>query len=355
MQVTHTYPPYVGGLSNVTENLSKKLAKMGHEVTVITLDVDGNLPRKEEIDGVKIKRFKGYAPFQAYFCPSPSAIEYLRRVKADVIHVHNIGALLVPATWWAIKDRLQNLTYVVSPHHHRAGSKWHTKLLWKPYKPIASKTIKAAHAVHAVSNHESKLIQKDFGVKPVMIPNGIAEGVLKCVWRRPSSETVITYAGRLEKYKRVHKMLEAVAMIKSVKSEITVRVIGQGPAEKQLLNLAKSLDVKIEHHKFLPRNEYLKLLSESTCFVNISKYEAFSIVTAEALSIGMPAVVAKPWGFHFVDAGSVELVDGESAGEIAIAVEKAIKNSSSSQQRSVNAFLSWDEVAKQIVTKIYGR
>ncbi|RLE91931.1 MAG: glycosyltransferase family 1 protein, partial [Thermoprotei archaeon] len=48
VQVTHTYPPYVGGLSHVTENLSKKMAKMGHEVTVVTLDVDGNLLRKEE-------------------------------------------------------------------------------------------------------------------------------------------------------------------------------------------------------------------------------------------------------------------------------------------------------------------
>jgi len=48
--------------------------------------------------------------------------------------------------------------------------------------------------------------------------------------------------------------------------------------------------------KFLepqPRDKYLELLSKARYAINPSKHEAYSIFTAEALAIGVPAIISK--------------------------------------------------------------
>ncbi len=104
VMVAHSYPPYIGGLSYVVDNLSKALAEMGHLVEVVTLDTSGKLPRVEERRGVVVYRFRGYAPDGGYFAPSPGFVKHIARSSGDVYHLHNIGALTVPvaaATLWA--------------------------------------------------------------------------------------------------------------------------------------------------------------------------------------------------------------------------------------------------------------
>ena len=101
VQVAHAFPPYVGGLSHVVELLSLNLAQLGHQVQVITLDADHRGSRLEDYKGVKVRRFSCFAPFNAYFFPSPEALNFLGKVKADIVHAHNIGSIFVPACWFA--------------------------------------------------------------------------------------------------------------------------------------------------------------------------------------------------------------------------------------------------------------
>jgi glycosyltransferase involved in cell wall biosynthesis len=42
-----------------------------------------------------------------------------------------------------------------------------------------------------------------------------------------------------------------------------------------------------------PRERYLELVSRARYAINPSKYEAFSIFTAEALAIGTPAIISR--------------------------------------------------------------
>ena len=348
-QVTHAFPPYHGGLSHVVEMLSKNLVAQGHEVEVVTLDPSAKLKKSEYLEGVKVKRFYGIAPSNCYFVPSPTAISYLRSVRADVIHAHNIGALLVPAYWLAIRNKIDDFSFVLSPHHHLAGSTWHTKLFWKPYGPLARRIVQSARIVHCVSKYEAKLVKEKFGANSIVIQNGVAEDTFQCSWNPPSDCLVLTYAGRLEKYKRVHNIIKAAAILLRLGHKVSVRIIGEGPELQPILRLSSRLGVAVQHYDFLPRKDYLELLSTSSYFVNPSRYEAFSIVTAEARTIGLPAIVSRPWGEIFENSNNVLLVNGDSPSEIAQAATKTTK----SQSREPYTFMSWGDVTKRLIREAY--
>jgi glycosyltransferase involved in cell wall biosynthesis len=349
VQVAHTFPPEITGLSHVSDMISRSLVRQGHAVEVVTLDASGKLDRIEDYEGVYVRRFSCLAPSNSYFLPSPRSISYLKSVEADIVHAHNIGALLVPSCWWAIRSRLDRISFVLSPHHHAAGNAWHTKMLWMPYRPLARHVVRSADAVHCVSEFEAGLVMEDFGVEPVVIPNGVADDVFEYSWRPPEDGLVLTYAGRVEKFKRVQVLVEAAAILLKQGFDFTLRIIGDGLELPNILDSSGQLGVKVEHYHFLPRRDYLKLLSTSSCFVNLSKYEAFSIVVAEAATMGLPVIASLPWGETFRRFGNVLLVDGGAPSEVAEAVSKA----ANMHFEGRSSFLSWDDVTRKLVQEVY--
>jgi glycosyltransferase involved in cell wall biosynthesis len=296
-----------------------------------------------------VRRFPGFAPSNAYFIPSWGAYRYLREVEADLVHAHNIGALLVPACWLAIRGRRDRMRFVLSPHHHAEGSMWHTRVLWSPYGPVAGTSVRSADCVHCVSEYEAGLVRKDFGVEPVVVPNGVSEDVFRYRWAPPSEGLVLTYAGRLERFKRVDRLIEAASVLGSRGRSVTVRVVGDGPDLGRLMDVAARRGVCVEPHHFLERGEYLDLVSRSSCFVNLSRFEAYSIVTAEAVAMWVPVVVALPWGRTFEGYSKTVPVYGESGDDVAEAVEKAV----SMKADGAGAVPSWKEVVDRLVRDIY--
>jgi len=349
VQVAHAYPPYQGGLSHVVDMLSRNLVEQGHEVEVVTLDPSFKLERSEEVGGVHVRRFPCLAPSNMYFMPSMEVVRYLRSVEADVLHAHNLGALLVPLCWLAVGSRREGTAFVLSPHHHAAGSRWHARMLWRPYRPIARRVVESADVVHCVSDFEAQLVRDEFGVEPVVVPNGVASDVFEYHWSPPEEELVLTYAGRLERYKRVRVLVEAAALLREGGHDVTIRIIGEGPERSNLLRASRQVDVEVEYHSFLPRPDYLGLLSKSSCFVNPSRFEAFSMVVAEALAMGLPVVASRPWGRIFGNLPNVVVVDGGSPGEVADAISKV----AGIHFEGGSSIPSWHDVAQRLVREVY--
>ena len=355
--VAHAFPPYKGGLSYVTEHLSVNLVRMGFDVEVVTLDVTGGLPRYEEYHGVHVRRFRGYAPDNCYFIPSAELVRYLKGVEADVVHVHNIGSALTPVAVYAVGRGTSRPRVVVSPHHHESGSKWHAKVAWLFYRSVAREALRRADVVHSVSEYEASLIKRDFGLEAVVIPNGVCEDVFNFRWSPPKGRVVLTYAGRVERYKRVDLVLRVALELARSNVDVTIRVIGDGPELGKVVKLARESGVDLEAPGFLPRREYLEALSRSTALVNLSDYEAFSIVAAEALAMGVPAIVAKPWGRTFEGIRGAYVVDKRDIREVVEAVAKVCggvddPNHSSKLDERVR-ILPWRQVVEQIVRKLY--
>ncbi|MGC8543497.1 MAG: glycosyltransferase family 4 protein [Vulcanisaeta sp.] len=349
--VGHAYPPYAGGLSHVLYNVSLRLASMGHEVTVLGLRYGGNAPNIE-LPRLRVIRAMGIAPRESYFAPTHDfIIKFIRLVKEfdpDVVHVHNVGSLITPTTIMLAKNLNLIKRVVLTPHHHEEGSRADTRAMWLIYKPVLRRIIQNVYRIHTVSNFERALVLRDFGVDSVVIPNGVSEDVYN-VRREDPDDFIVTYAGRVEDYKRVDLAVKVVAKAqKMINERIRFKVIGNGPAMGRVKRIAKELGVELIHMDFLPRTEYLRELSRSTVFINLSRYEAFSIVTAEALALGVPVIVAKPWGRIFNEFGA-KVVDPENIDEAA----KSLTNMLSEQPRISAKVPTWSEVVKEYVSRIY--
>lgn len=99
LMLTWEYPPrIVGGIARVVHDLSKRLIKDGHEVTVVTYK-DGDVPMYENDKGVNVYRVENYMIhpnnfidwiMQLNFNMISKATEIIQKEgKFDVIHAHD--------------------------------------------------------------------------------------------------------------------------------------------------------------------------------------------------------------------------------------------------------------------------
>jgi len=138
---------------------------MGHAVMVLAGEPGAKIPRSDQINGVQVIRWPTQAPDNAYHMPL--AADRLREVairlakEADVIHVHNIHAVL-PIYVLNAASNLQ-IRKVVTPYHHGTGHTPIRKLLWTYWRRHIHRLITTTDAAHAVPKSEAQLIQQDFG------------------------------------------------------------------------------------------------------------------------------------------------------------------------------------------------
>jgi glycosyltransferase involved in cell wall biosynthesis len=134
---TPRYHPNIGGVEYVVKSIAKRLAALGHEITVVTGDPKTDKPREEEINGVYVIRWPTWAPSGAYHIPKKrkQLRSLLRKLLNDVdaLHIHSAHAVLT--VWVATVARRINpdVRIVFTPHYHGTGHNALRRLLWIPW------------------------------------------------------------------------------------------------------------------------------------------------------------------------------------------------------------------------------
>lgn len=289
-QICPRYFPDIGGVETDVKEISERLVLKGHEVEVITTDPGGKLKKKDIINGVKITRFKSFAPGNAYYF-APQIYSYIKNHDYDVIHAHSYHAL--PALFAALSERKKK--FVFSPYYHRGGHTPFRNLLHKPYKLLGKMIFSRADAVVCISEYEKRLVESDFNVaeKIIKIQNGINLSEFEHRERRKkeNNEKMLLYVGRLEEYKGVQYIIQSLPELQ----DFRLRIVGKGPYEEKLRDMANNLGVaeRVEWLKDLSRGELLECYASADVFLMLSSHEAYGITVAEALASGTPCVVAK--------------------------------------------------------------
>jgi len=89
VEVLTYYRPWVSGLTIYVERLSKALAQMGHDVTVLTSQYDPDLPIYDVMDGVKVVRVPVAARVsKGVLMPGFGPMAWKLALQADVLHLH---------------------------------------------------------------------------------------------------------------------------------------------------------------------------------------------------------------------------------------------------------------------------
>jgi glycosyltransferase involved in cell wall biosynthesis len=103
LQLTDLYHPSIGGVETYVATLSRELVRLGHTVTVVTIQ-PGDQPADEVIDQVRVIRIPSWSQKLTRFyadsarpfpppVPDPGAVAALRRIirdeRPDVVHSHS--------------------------------------------------------------------------------------------------------------------------------------------------------------------------------------------------------------------------------------------------------------------------
>lgn len=125
----------------------------------------------------------------------------------------------------------------------------------------------------------------------------------------------LLYVGRLVHLKGVHLALPAFARLREQYPAATFTIIGQGPEERNLQQLTKSLRIEnsIEWIPWLPREDVLQRYANYDALLFPSLHDSSSNAVLEALSSGLPVVCLKRGGPAIVVNDSCGIrVEGDS-------------------------------------------
>jgi glycosyltransferase involved in cell wall biosynthesis len=86
-----------------------------------------------------------------------------------------------------------------------------------------------------------------------------------------------------------------VEVLPKLPKDVRLKIVGRGPMKPFLEKRALELGVsgRIDFYSNLSRKDLLQMYAEADVFALLSRYEAYSIAVAEALTVGTPCVVAR--------------------------------------------------------------
>ena len=318
LMLTWEYPPrIVGGIARVVHDLSKRLIKDGHEVTVITYK-EGNVPYYEDDKGVKVHRVDNYMInpnnfidwiMQLNFNLLAKANELIdKEGKFDVIHAHD---WLVAYAAKSLKNSY-DIPIVATIHATEAGRNSGIHDETQRYINDTEWMLTyEANEVIVNSNYMKCELQRNFGLpfeKINVIPNGVNLTMYSGIERdydfrrnyAADNEKIILYAGRLVFEKGVQHLIGAMPKILENYHDAKLVIAGKGGMMDELRAQVNYLGLnhKVYFTGYLGSKDVQKMYKCADGAVFPSTYEPFGIVALEGMLAGNPVVVSDIGGLN---------------------------------------------------------
>lgn len=291
--VTPRYPPHTGGVETHVAELAIRFENRGHQVTVVTADrgtdADGRqLSACERIDGVGVRRARGFAPSGAFHV-APGVIRAIVRADPDLVHAHNYHSL--PLVFAAATTSLSDIYFIATPHYHGGSPSGFRDSLLSLYSPVGGWALRRADAVIAVSNWEARQLATDLNISARIVPNGVKVERFRTAdpATRPTGRPYLLCVGRLKQYKGIQYAIRSLPVL----PEYDLVVAGTGPFADELRQTAREtgVDDRVEFAGYVPDDRLPELYAGAAAFITLSSFEAYGITVAEALAAGTPCVV----------------------------------------------------------------
>jgi glycogen synthase len=306
LEVTHRYPPALGGVEIQVEAIARGLEARGHSVEIVTTDLIRDRPLQRLLpesiqDPIAVRRHRAFrtvpAPHGLGLVAPGMGLDLLRS-RPDIVHAHAFG---MPPTWMAAGVRRLRSTPLVIETHFDAGRGTSG---WRTYARAVARFILApADRIVAHTDLEADLLAS-IGVsrgRIAKIPNGIDLGEFSGPPARAPSDDLLTvlFVGRLyPEQKGLEPLVRAVAALPP-EIRLELRIVGDDWGGRSLvLRLARELGVesRIVLTGPLPRSDLLKEYARADVFVLPSLFDCTPIVLMEAMAAGLPIVASRVGG-----------------------------------------------------------
>lgn len=375
LMLTWEYPPrIVGGIARVVHDLSKRLIKDGHEVTVVTYRDNAGVPEYENDKGVNVYRVDNYMIhpnnfidwiMQLNFNLIAKATEIINKESGfDVIHAHD---WLVTYAAKSLKNAY-DIPIVATIHATEAGrnSGIHDETQRYINDTEWLLTYEATEVI-VNSNFMKNDLQRLFGLpydKINVIPNGINLNNFTGIerdydFRRQyamDNEKIILYVGRLVYEKGIQHLIAAMPKILSNYHDAKLVIAGKGGMIDDLKAETSSLglDNKVYFTGYMDSKKVQKMYKCADVAVFPSTYEPFGIVALEAMLAGVPTVVSDVGGLdeivtHGVDGMKSYAGNPNSIADSVTALlydHQLATNISKKARQKVKEQFNWEKIAQ---------
>lgn len=311
------YPKMVGGAEWYVYNISKYLAKKGHEIHVFTVNkYEGKKigPQEEEINGVKIHRLPLWMDLTYRLKIWRGLKKLLSEYHFNVIHTYDYGQPHSRTAVKVAKEKNRPLALTVFDVH---------SMIPRPfYKDFAMKIFDNHLARYVLRNATKILVRAPnliealvkFGAdkeKICVTPSGVIDEALEPANGKAFIEKfsikgkpIILYLGRLHPMKGPQFIVKAAPQILKKYPEAAFVLVGseQNSYKKALIELSQQLGVK-ENLLFTgPIYDFktkMQAYAAADVFVMPSGYEGTSQAIFEAMAQAKPIVATNRGGIPF--------------------------------------------------------
>ena len=380
-----------GGPVFAAWGMTRALARKGHDVSVMTTNIDGPgvldvpLDRPVDMDGVQVWYYPVERP--RWYCFSRPLGRALRERVGDydVVHIHSI--FLWPTTVAAYWSRKRNVPYIVHPagaldtifESKQYQNRWAGLLgngkKWLYMRTLGRLDLDRASGMQYTSEVDMEASRRlDLGAPGYVLPLGVdppsrpadaAAAALREIHPQLAGKKIVLFLARLAPNKGFNILLEALAQLAARRSDFALVAAGSGtpPYEREVAGLVRlhGLQDRTVMLGFVNGDEKWRALSEADIFVLPSHHENFPVAVVEALASGLPVIISDRVMLHreIEDAGA-GLVTGLAPSEVAAATEALLENDglrtrmAASAEVLVRERYDWDVVAKK-TTEVYER
>jgi len=378
--VGETFYPFVkGGAERRFYEIGRRFAAAGHEVHWYASRGRDAPETTRSLEGMTLRGVcppldlyhrEGRRAITSALRLSLAAARALWRDREVVRKADVIDCSLYPFFHILLARLLFRRKPIVITWHEYWGEHWHEYLGWRGAIGKLVERLTARAGTHLVPVSElARDGLSSFGADPrrmTIIRNGVDTGAIQAI--SPAGDDVdLIYFGRLKNHKNVDQTLRAVALLRARWPGISLLVIGSGPEETKLKDLARTLGIErnVTFTGSIDRyEEVIARVKRAKLFVHPSTKEGGgSITLLEANACGLPAIVVRhPMG---VDPSLVQ--DGRngfwaedlSPPAIAAVIERCLDDVGllGSMRFASVAFAAesdWSEIAKA-TAKVYER
>jgi glycosyltransferase involved in cell wall biosynthesis len=315
----------VGGLERVVLDLARCGERSGQKVAVVCIDEPGQLAPALVAEGTEVHcvfKRPGLRPGLVRHLA-----ELLRGLSADVVHTHQVGALIYagPAA-----RRARVPVVVHTEHGKNYGARWRTRLLGRLAGRYAQRFFCVSQDIASeVAERRivpaSKVRVAHNGIDTARSCVAIDGAAVRAQLGIPASAPVVGMVGRLTEIKRPDLLLRAFAGVSRILPDAYLLIVGDGPLMGELVALAEALDVapRVRFAGYQPRpQDFFRIMD---VFALTSRSEGMPLVILEAWAAGLPVVGSAVGGIpELLGSGCGRLFEPGSVAELQRALEELL-------------------------------
>ncbi|RYY07224.1 MAG: glycosyltransferase family 1 protein [Sphingobacteriaceae bacterium] len=311
--------PVLGGIENLTLNLSREFVHKGHSVKVITYQ----------------KQNKPLADIEIYY--APGFIKMIRLfLWCNVYYMPNIS---LKGIWLLLVNPRKR--WVISQNDFSLAKNNFLSLLKLFILKFTSKNISVSKSVADSLHTPSEIIYNCYDDAVFKIQNTAARTF------------DFVFVGRLVSQKGCDTLIKACA---DLQQPFTLTIVGDGPEKSKLQHLVSQLNL-VKHITFtgtLDSNKIASLLNKNKILVIPSKRrEGFGIVVLEGLACGCNIIAADAGGLSEAVGRFGKLFEPGNVQQLNQLLKEALQNINQIQynQQELTDYLS--NYKKQVVAQKY--